>query len=82
MGLTSAEIEHFRERGYVIPDFRLPDAILGRLRDSLDRLLATYTDVKPEDLANPTCFRRQKDRSATRLWKRPGTRESWIDSNS
>jgi len=53
MGLTSAEIEHFRERGYVIPDFRLPDALLGRVRDSLDRLLATYTDVKQEDLANP-----------------------------
>jgi ectoine hydroxylase-related dioxygenase (phytanoyl-CoA dioxygenase family) len=53
MGLTAAEIEHFREQGYVIPDFRLPDELLGRLRGGLDRLLATYTDVKPEDLANP-----------------------------
>ena len=53
MSLTPAEIEHFREQGYVIPNYRLPDELLERLRQSLDRLLATYTDVAQEDLANP-----------------------------
>jgi ectoine hydroxylase-related dioxygenase (phytanoyl-CoA dioxygenase family) len=53
MGLTAAEIEHYREHGYVIPKYRLPDALLARLRQSLDRLLATYTDVAQEDIANP-----------------------------
>jgi hypothetical protein len=53
MPLTAAEIEHYRERGYVIPDHRLPDDLLQRIRRSLDGLLATYTDVAPEDLANP-----------------------------
>ncbi len=51
--LTPKEIERYHERGYVIPDFRLPDALLARLRKGLDHLLATYTDVKQEDLANP-----------------------------
>lgn len=53
MPLTPAEIEHYRERGYVIPKYRLPDDLLAQIRQSLDGLLATYTDVAPEDLANP-----------------------------
>ena len=51
--LTQQEIEHYQKRGYVIPDFRLPDALLSRLKQGLDGLLATYTDVAQEDLANP-----------------------------
>jgi ectoine hydroxylase-related dioxygenase (phytanoyl-CoA dioxygenase family) len=53
MALTSSEIEHFREQGYVIPDYRLPDELLARLRQAVDRLLAMYTDVAQEDIANP-----------------------------
>jgi ectoine hydroxylase-related dioxygenase (phytanoyl-CoA dioxygenase family) len=51
--LTDAELTHYRERGYVIPRYRLPGALLQRLREGVDRLLATYTDVAQEDLANP-----------------------------
>lgn len=51
--LSETELAHYRERGYVIPRFRLPDALLTELRAALDGLLAAYTDVKPEDLANP-----------------------------
>ncbi|MBM3394354.1 MAG: phytanoyl-CoA dioxygenase family protein [Betaproteobacteria bacterium] len=47
------DVEHYRERGYVIPDFRLPAALLRRLREGMEGMLATYTDVKQEDLANP-----------------------------
>jgi hypothetical protein len=53
MPLTQAEIEHYREHGYVIPKQRLPDDLLQHIRQALDGLLATYTDVAPEDLANP-----------------------------
>src|SRR5581483_5980076 len=49
----AAEIEHYRERGYVIPNYRLPEPLLTQLRAALDGLLARYTDVAPEDLANP-----------------------------
>jgi ectoine hydroxylase-related dioxygenase (phytanoyl-CoA dioxygenase family) len=51
--LTADELQHYRERGYVIPKYRLPAPLLQRLREALDRLLASYTDVKQEDLANP-----------------------------
>jgi Phytanoyl-CoA dioxygenase (PhyH) len=51
--LTSQELEHYREQGYVIPQFRLPEELLVRLRAAVDRILADYTDVAPEDLANP-----------------------------
>jgi ectoine hydroxylase-related dioxygenase (phytanoyl-CoA dioxygenase family) len=51
--LSADELAHYREHGYVFPRYRLPDPLLQRLRDSLDRLLASYTDVAQEDLANP-----------------------------
>jgi len=53
MALSESELDHYREQGYVIPNFRLPDELLARLRAALDRLLATYTDVAQEDIANP-----------------------------
>ena len=53
MALTATEIEQYREQGYVIPKYRLPDELVKSLRQSLDRLLATYTDVAQEDIANP-----------------------------
>ncbi len=53
MPLTADEIEHYRTRGYVIPKYRLPEDHLQQLRAALDRLLATYTDVAQEDIANP-----------------------------
>ena len=51
--LTTEEMRHYQERGYVIPKYRVPDALLGRLRSGIDHILATYTDVAQEDLANP-----------------------------
>jgi len=53
MQLTQQEIEHFRERGYVIPRYRLPETLVNDLRSALDALLARYNDVAQEDLANP-----------------------------
>src|SRR5512141_1486 len=51
--LSADELAHYHEHGYVLPRYRLPETLLQRLRDSLDRLLASYTDVPQEDLANP-----------------------------
>ena len=53
MALTKAELEHYREHGYVIPRYRLPEPLLQRLRDATEQLLAAYTDVAQEDIANP-----------------------------
>ena len=51
--LTPQELAHYRERGYVIPNYRLPQPLLERLRTVLESVLARYTDVAQEDLANP-----------------------------
>lgn len=51
--LTPEEIAHYQEKGFVIPDGRLPPELLQRLQNGLDRVLRTYTDVAQEDLANP-----------------------------
>lgn len=53
LALTDDELEHYREHGYVIPRLRLPAETLHRLQDGLEKLLASYTDVAQEDLANP-----------------------------
>jgi hypothetical protein len=53
-GLLSAEeLRHYEERGYVIPRHRIPGTLLDDLRRGADGLLASYTDVAQEDLANP-----------------------------
>lgn len=51
--LSEQELHRFHEEGYVIPRYRLPADLLQRLRAGVDRVLATYTDVAQEDLANP-----------------------------
>jgi chlorinating enzyme len=51
--LTQQELEHYREHGYVIPSFRLPPDLLARLKRAVGETIDRYTDVRPEDLANP-----------------------------
>jgi ectoine hydroxylase-related dioxygenase (phytanoyl-CoA dioxygenase family) len=51
--LNAEELQHYSERGYVIPRYRLPTSLLARLRDGLDAVLDNFKDVAPEDLANP-----------------------------
>ena len=48
--LTDEEVNHYREEGYVIPDYRLPDDVLGRLREALDRLINDNPNIRPEML--------------------------------
>ena len=57
--LSAAEIEHYRTDGYVIPDFRLDDAVLEDIRDMHGRLLRKhpeYSDYCPASLAFETGF--------------------------
>jgi hypothetical protein len=48
--LSPAQIEAYRRDGLVIPDYRLPEGQLDRLRAALDTLLAENTHVRPEQL--------------------------------
>ncbi|MFO1351263.1 MAG: phytanoyl-CoA dioxygenase family protein [Gammaproteobacteria bacterium] len=51
--LTQQEVQFYHANGYVIPNYRLPADLLARLRAAVDQVINRYTDVAPEDLANP-----------------------------
>ena len=51
--LGEKAIRHYRERGYVIPAYRLPAKLLGELRDACDRVIAANPETRPEYLMNP-----------------------------
>jgi len=55
--LDEEAIRHYRERGYVIPDYRLPETLLGELRDACDRIIAADPRTRPEHLMNPHLIR-------------------------
>ena len=44
--LTDAQLEQYRDRGYVIPDFRLPEPLLDDLRADYDRLVARHPEFR------------------------------------
>jgi ectoine hydroxylase-related dioxygenase (phytanoyl-CoA dioxygenase family) len=50
--LTAEEKEAYRREGWVVPRWRLPQAKVDALRDSLDRLIAANPGVRPEKLVS------------------------------
>jgi hypothetical protein len=44
MPLSQQEIAQYREKGYVIPSFRLPQETLSRIREAYERLLEAHKD--------------------------------------
>jgi ectoine hydroxylase-related dioxygenase (phytanoyl-CoA dioxygenase family) len=50
--LSTAEIEKFRQDGYVVPEFRLSVEKLARLREALDRVLEKNQKTRPERLVS------------------------------
>ena len=51
--LTSYEIEHYHEHGYVIPRWRLPADLLARMRADLDALLDANQGVSRDSMFCP-----------------------------
>lgn len=49
--LSEAEIARYHEEGLVIPDYRIPDDMLARMRAEVDDLIARHPDVRPEMLS-------------------------------
>lgn len=49
--LSDAEIARFHEEGLVIPDYRIPDDLLARMKAEVDDLVARHPDVRPEMLS-------------------------------
>ena len=38
--LTSDQVLHYHENGYIVPDYRLPDKVLADIRSGHDRLVS------------------------------------------
>jgi Phytanoyl-CoA dioxygenase (PhyH) len=51
-GLLAHELEHFREHGYVVPQFRLRPERVAQLRTALDALIERNPGVRPEHLVS------------------------------
>ena len=51
-GLSGLEQAAYREHGYVIPEFRLSDAEVNRIRQTVDDMIKNNPDVRPEHLVN------------------------------
>ena len=57
--LTKTQLEQYREDGYVVPDYRLPDETIEAIREDHDRLLAghpEYVNYCPNVLAFDLAF--------------------------
>jgi ectoine hydroxylase-related dioxygenase (phytanoyl-CoA dioxygenase family) len=57
--LTAAELAHYHENGFVVPDFRLPDETIVAIRRDHDRLVAAhpeFADYCPTVLAYDLSF--------------------------
>ena len=51
--LTPREIEHYHEYGFVIPDFRLSEVWLGRLRDAVADIERNHPSVNLDFVPSP-----------------------------
>ena len=50
--LSKAEIDRYREKGFVVPKFRVSDEIIQRLREALEDTLRDNPHVRPEQLSS------------------------------
>lgn len=50
--LTPNEIQHYRDEGFVVPEFRLSAEQVTRLRAALDSVIADNPDTRPEQLVS------------------------------
>ena len=51
--LSAAQKARYRENGYLIPDYRLPDATLREMRAAYDRLLAANPEFSSDFMLGP-----------------------------
>ncbi|MEM7407103.1 MAG: phytanoyl-CoA dioxygenase family protein [Pseudomonadota bacterium] len=51
--LTPAEVHHYHDKGYLVPDFRLSDSWLERVRNALDTLHRDHPNVGLDFVPSP-----------------------------
>ena len=61
--LHSHEIQHYLEKGYVIPRFSLPPEMVKDLQTTLEALIHANPDVRPEKLVSAHIEGQQKGKN-------------------
>jgi ectoine hydroxylase-related dioxygenase (phytanoyl-CoA dioxygenase family) len=51
--LGAEQIQCYRERGYLVPPYRLPEPVLVEMRNAFDRLLARNPDLRSDVMLQP-----------------------------
>ena len=51
--LSTAEIDTYRNKGYVVPDYQLPDTFVAEMREAYDQLLHDNPDINPDFMLGP-----------------------------
>ncbi|MEM7294190.1 MAG: phytanoyl-CoA dioxygenase family protein, partial [Pseudomonadota bacterium] len=51
--LSPNEIDSYHENGFVVPDYKLPEETLQRMRDAYDALLANNPNISPDFMLGP-----------------------------
>ncbi len=78
--LTGQDIATYRRDGLVQPALRLSEAQLGRMRESLDKLLRDNSDIAPETLVCPHIpYGKSHDESAAAAWFDYATNSGILD---
>ena len=50
--LSKSEIETYQNKGYVIPDYKVPENVLRSLKEALEETLNINANIRPEQLAS------------------------------
>ena len=50
--LSAAEVQDYRQRGFVVPRYRLPEARVAALRRTVERLISENPGIRPEHLVS------------------------------
>ena len=50
--LSSSELEQYSADGYLVPEYRLPEAKVDDLRAALDRVISANPETRPEQLVS------------------------------
>jgi ectoine hydroxylase-related dioxygenase (phytanoyl-CoA dioxygenase family) len=78
--LSTADVAAYRRDGLVVPPYRLPAELLGRMRESLEKLLRDNAELAPESLVCPHIpYGKTHDAAAAEQWLAYATNPAIID---
>ena len=61
MRLSQSELDKYHEEGYVVPDARLEDEDISRVKKAVARVISTNPETRPERLVSVHINRRNDE---------------------